>query len=155
MIFVPFYTIIFPLLGYHLEPVQAVEVGLLTEIFGFISSTTAFWRAGLIDFQIAGFAVLFAAPMAVLGGYASHIIPGQWMLVSIGIGLMGFSWMLFREGDNALSWTPATQALPPKGVKEHTDTRGRVYHYRVLNDIWRGTAASVGGIFQGLVGFSA
>jgi uncharacterized membrane protein YfcA len=155
VIFVPFYTIIFPLLGYHLEPAQAVEVGLLTEIFGFISSTTAFWRAGLIDFQIAGFAVLFAAPMAVLGGYASHIIPSQWMLVSIGIGLMGFSWLLFRESDNALSWTPEIQALPPKGVKEHTDTRGRVYHYRVLNDTWRGTAASVGGIFQGLVGFSA
>ena len=56
--FFPLYTIVFPLLGYHLEPVQAVEVGLLTEIFGFISSTSAFWRAGLIDFQIAGFAVL-------------------------------------------------------------------------------------------------
>lgn len=155
MIFVPFYTIVFPLLGYHLEPVQAVEVGLLTEIFGFISSTSAFWRAGLIDFQIAGFAVLFAAPMAIVGGYASHIIPGQWMLVAIGIGLMGFSWLLFRESDDGLSWNPATHPLPPKGIKEHKDKRGRLYHYRVLNDGWRGTAASVGGIFQGLVGFSA
>src|SRR5579862_4254272 len=140
VIFVPFYTIVFPLLGYHLEPVQAVEVGLLTEIFGFISSTSAFWRAGLIDFQIAGFAVMFAAPMAVLGGYASHIIPAQWMLVVIGLGLMGFSWLLFREGDNALSWNPATHPLPPQGVKQHQDRRGRLYHYRVLNDVWRGTA---------------
>jgi uncharacterized protein len=155
VIFVPFYTIVFPLLGYHLEPVQAVEVGLLTEIFGFISSTSAFWRAGLIDFQIAGFAVLFAAPMAVLGGYSSHFIPAQWMLVAIGVGLMGFSWMLFREGDNALSWNPETHPLPPQGIKQHRDRRGRLYRYRVLNDVWRGTAASVGGIFQGLVGFSA
>ena len=155
MIFVPFYTIVFPLLGYHLEPVQAVEVGLLTEIFGFISSTSAFWRAGLIDFQIAGFAVLFAAPMAVLGGYSSHFIPAQWMLVAIGTGLMGFSWMLFSEGDKALSWNPETHPLPPQGIKQHRDRRGRLYRYRVLNDVWRGTAASVGGIFQGLVGFSA
>ena len=155
MIFVPFYTIVFPLLGYHLEPVQAVEVGLLTEIFGFVSSTSAFWRAGLIDFQIAGFAVMFAAPMAVLGGYSSHFIPAQWMLVAIGIGLMGFSWMLFREGDNALSWNPETHPLLPRGIKQHTDRRGRLYRYRVQNDVWRGTAASVGGIFQGLVGFSA
>ena len=51
MLFVPFYTMVFPLLGHHLEPVQAVEVGLLTEIFGFLSSTSAFWRAGLIDFR--------------------------------------------------------------------------------------------------------
>jgi uncharacterized membrane protein YfcA len=93
--------------------------------------------------------------MAVLGGYASHIIPAQWMLVVIGLGLMGFSWLLFREGDNALSWNPATHPLPPQGVKQHMDTRGRLYRYRVLNDAWRGTAASVGGIFQGLVGFSA
>jgi hypothetical protein len=63
--------------------------------------------------------VLFAAPMAVLGGYSSHfipahshVIPAQWMLVFIGGGLMGFSWMLFREGDNALSWNPETHPLP-------------------------------------------
>ena len=41
-LFLPFYTLIFPLLGHHLEPVQAVEVGIMTEIFGFMSSTTAF-----------------------------------------------------------------------------------------------------------------
>ena len=87
-----------------------------------------------------------------MGGYASHIIPAQWMLVVIGIGLMGFSWMLFREADTALSWTHETQPQLPGGLKRHTDTRGRVYHYRVLNDIWRGTAASVGGMFQGLSG---
>jgi hypothetical protein len=35
-LFWPFYTLVFPLLGHHLEPVQAVEVGIMTEIFGFI-----------------------------------------------------------------------------------------------------------------------
>src|SRR5580704_16925480 len=97
VIFVPFYTIVFPLLGYHLEPVQAVEVGLLTEIFGFISSTSAFWRAGLIDFQIAGFAVLLAAPTAVLDGYASHFLPGNWLLALIGIALVIFAYLLVGE----------------------------------------------------------
>ena len=41
------------------------------------------------------------------------------------------------------------------GLKRHVDRQGRVYRYRVLNDIWRGAAASIGGIFHGLVGFSA
>jgi hypothetical protein len=38
---VPFFTMAFRLLGHRLEPVQAVEVGLLTEIFGFMSSASA------------------------------------------------------------------------------------------------------------------
>ena len=84
----------------------------MTEISGFMSSATAFWRAGLIDFRIAGFAVLFAAPMAVLGGYASHFVPAQWMLAIIGVGLMGLSGLLFRKGGDAHSPVPTTlQAL--------------------------------------------
>jgi len=164
-LFLPFYTLVFPLLGHHLEPVQAVEVGIMTEIFGFMSSTTAFWRAGLIDFRIAGFAVLFAAPMAVLGGYASHFVPAQWMLAIIGVGLLGLSGLLFRKGGDAHAHVPASQALGTanmgpetlhtNGLKRHVDRQGRVYRYRVLNDIWRGAAASIGGLFHGLVGFSA
>lgn len=164
-LFLPFYTLIFPLLGHHLEQVQAVEVGIMTEIFGFMSSTTAFWRAGLIDFRIAGYAVLFAAPMAVLGGYASHFLPAQWMLAIIGIGLLGLSGLLISKGEDAHAHVPATQSLrtaaipqdhsPEDGLKRHVDSHGRVYRYRVLNDMWRGVAASVGGVFHGLVGFSA
>jgi len=159
-LFLPFYTLIFPLLGHHLEPVQAVEVGIMTEIFGFMSSTTAFWRAGLIDFRIAGYAVLFAAPMAVLGGYASHFVPAQWMLAIIGLGLVSLSWLLIRKGSAAHSHGADSVDIQPRmmagaKVKEHVDREGRVYRYRVLNDLWRGLAASVGGVFHGLVGFSA
>jgi hypothetical protein len=163
-LFLPFYTLVFPLLGHHLEPVQAVEVGIMTEIFGFMSSTTAFWRAGLIDFRIAGFAVLFAAPMAVLGGYASHFVPAQWMLAIIGVGLLGLSGLLFHKGGD-VHHVPTShdlgvantgqETLHPNGLKRHVDRQGRVYSYRVLNDIWRGASASIGGIFHGLVGFSA
>src|ERR1700691_1226013 len=97
VLFVPFYTMVFPLLGHHLEPVQAVEVGLLTEIFGFMSSTSAFWRAGLIDFKISLFSLTFAVPMAVLGGYSAHLMPGHWLLVVVGVALMLFAFLLIRE----------------------------------------------------------
>ena len=153
MLFVPLYTLVFPLFGYHLQPVQAVEVGLLTEIFGFISSTLAFWRAGLIDFQVAGFAVLLAAPTAVLGGYASHFLPGNWLLALIGVALVTFAYLLVRETTEELHSPPA-QAAGPR-IKEHRDAQGRAYRYRVLNDFWRASAAGFGGVLQGLVGFSA
>ncbi len=150
MIFVPFFTIVFPLLGHHLAPVQAVEVGLLTEIFGFMSSTSAFWRAGLIDFRISVFALLFAVPTAVLGGISAHILPAHWLLVVVGVGLVLFSFLLIREtGETGRK--PAASA----GATEHIDRQGRAYRYRRQNDPWRAGTAAVGGVFQGLVGFSA
>jgi uncharacterized protein len=153
VLFVPFYTMVFPLLGHHLEPVQAVEVGLLTEIFGFLSSTSAFWRAGLIDFQVAGFAALMATPMAVLGGYASHLLPGNLLLAVIGVSLVVFAWLLIRETISELPGAALKSSA--RRIKNHRDRSGRVYRYEVLNDLWRAGAAGIGGILQGLVGFSA
>jgi uncharacterized protein len=153
VIFVPIFSIVFPVLGHRLEPVQAVEVGLLTEIFGFMSSTSAFWRAGLIDFRIAGFALVFAVPTAVLGGYSAHLLPGWWLLVIVGIGLILFSFLLIREtGESGKSHAASDDALQ---LEEHQDAQGRTYRYRRLNDAWRAGTAATGGVFQGLVGFSA
>ena len=151
MIFVPFFTIVFPLLGHHLEPVQAVEVGLLTEIFGFMSSTSAFWRAGLIDFRISLFALMFAVPTAVLGGYSAHLLSGHWLLIMVGVGLMLFAFLLIRETVD--SGHAAVEGGPPPN--EHTDGQGRIYRYHRKNDSWRAGTAAIGGVFQGLVGFSA
>jgi uncharacterized protein len=151
VIFVPFFSIVFPLLGHRLAPVQAVEVGLLTEIFGFMSSTSAFLRAGLIDFRIAGFALTFAVPAAIFGAFSAHALPGYWLLVVVGVGLVLFAFLLIRETSDADGHGSQDAARP----NEHTDSRGRIYRYRRQNDAWRIGAASVGGLFQGLVGFSA
>jgi uncharacterized membrane protein YfcA len=152
VLFVPFYTMVFPLLGHHLEPVQAVEVGLLTEIFGFLSSTSAFWRAGLIDFEVAGFAALVATPAAVLGGYASHFLPGNLLLALIGVSLIVFAWLLIRE---TIAAVPDGAKSAESKIKKHQDRIGRIYQYKIQNDTWRAGAAGVGGVLQGLVGFSA
>ncbi len=159
MLFVPFYTLVFPLLGYRLEPVQAVQVGILTEIFGFLSSTSAFWRRGLIDFRVAGFALIFAVPTAILGGYLANRIPGGWLLIAVGLGLMLFSFLLLRE---TVESTHADAPVDSDGggsggsaVREHRDRAGRLYRYILRNDPVRAGAATLGGLFQGLVGFSA
>jgi uncharacterized membrane protein YfcA len=153
VIFVPFFSIVFPLLGHRLEPVQAVEVRLLTEIFGFMSSTSAFWRAGLIDFRISGFALAFAVPMAVFGGYSAHLLPGYWLLVIVGVALLVFAFLLIRETSEISASTKAGKdGTQPN---QHTDSRGRIYRYQRQNDRWRAGTAAIGGVFQGLVGFSA
>lgn len=155
MLFVPLYTMVFPLLGYHLTPVQAVEVSLITEIFGFMSSVSAFWRAGFIDFQISGFAVALAAPLAIAGGLVSHFLPGNVLLAVIGLALVGFGYLMIGESAEHHVVEADGPALAGEGIKEHRDRHGRVYRYRLLNDRWRAAAASFGGVLQGLVGFSA
>ena len=156
VLFVPLYTMVFPLLGYHLTPVQAVEVSLVTEIFGFMSSVSAFWRAGFIDFQISGFAVTLAAPLAIAGGLVSHFLPGNVLLAVIGLALVGFGYLLVGESaEHHLVETEGDVQPVGLNLKEHRDRHGRVYRYRLLNDRWRAAAASFGGVLQGLVGFSA
>jgi uncharacterized membrane protein YfcA len=159
VLFVPFYTLVFPLLGYQLEPVQAVQIGLFTEIFGFMSSTSAFWRAGLIDLRIVGFALLFAVPMAVFGGYVANRVPGGWLLIAVGLGLMLFAFLLLREtvesGHAVAGVEDGRTEAANSATKEHRDRRGRVYRYVPRNDTVRAGAATLGGLFQGLVGFSA
>ncbi|MBV9690125.1 MAG: sulfite exporter TauE/SafE family protein [Ktedonobacteraceae bacterium] len=159
MLFVPFYTIVFPLLGYHLQPVQAVQIGLFTEIFGFLSSATAFWRRGLIDFKIAGFALFFAIPTAIVGGYLANRLPGSWLLLIIGVALVSFAFLLLHEARASKEAETKTLDRPMRAiqfpVKQHRDRHGRVYTYRMQNDLLRATATFFGGLFQGLVGFAA
>jgi uncharacterized protein len=159
VLFVPLYTMVFPLLGYHLEPVQAVEISLVTEIFGFMSSVSAFWRAGFIDFQISLFAVALAAPTAIAGGLVSHFLPGNALLALIGLTLVIFAYLLVGEPSESGRHGVVTDSGPEKPagslIKEHRDRQGRLYRYRLLNDRWRAAAAGFGGILQGLVGFSA
>ena len=156
VLFVPLYTMVFPLLGHHLTPVQAVEVSLITEIFGFTSSVSAFWRAGFIDFQISWFAVMLAAPFSIAGGLVSHLLPGNVLLAVIGFALAAFGYLLVGESaeHNLLEADRTAEPVGPK-IKEHRDRVGRAYHYRLLNDGWRVAAAGIGGVLEGMVGFAA
>jgi uncharacterized membrane protein YfcA len=159
VLFVPFYTIIFPLLGYHVSPVQAVQLGLITELFGFMSSTTAFWRRKLIDFNVAGFALLFAVPTAVLGSYVANLLPGSWLLFITGVALLSFSLLLLKESavehEAESRSSQSTVRKEKTSLQVHADRQGRVYRYSRNNDARRGIIAGLGGLFQGLVGFSA
>jgi uncharacterized membrane protein YfcA len=117
-----------------------------------MSSTSAFWRAGLIDFKISTFALAFAVPTAVLGGVSAHVLPAHWLLVIVGIGLILFSFLLIRETDEPEGTLARGRSVQ---AAEHTDQLGRTYRYHRQNDSWRAATAAVGGVFQGLIGFSA
>jgi uncharacterized membrane protein YfcA len=140
LLFVPFFGLAFPARGIPLAPVQAVQVGLFTEIFGFASSTSGFWRSGLIDFRLAGFALAFAVPLAVAGGLLANVLPGNLILLPVAGVMLLFSYLLFRapEEENGEGRTSAAEAAATAsaadGVVVHRDRQDREYRYRRRND---------------------
>lgn len=170
ILFVPFFALAFPLFAYTLQPVQAVSIGLVTEVFGFASSLIAFWYAGLIDFHIAKKSGYTSVPFALIGGFLSPILPGTWLLLLVGAGLAGMAYQLSRSKhyvfEDAPSETPrinkedAFIRLKPvenpasKGsLRTLVDRCKCTYTYHYNPDVRRNVVVSSGGIFEGLVGF--
>ncbi len=76
IMFAPFSAVVFPCLsGVSLTPLQAIQIGILTEIFGFTSSIVGFSRAGLIDVGLGLRTAGVGAPMAVVGVVFAYVIP--------------------------------------------------------------------------------
>ncbi len=158
VLFIPFYTFVFPFWGYTLAPLQIVQLGLFTETCGYTSSTIAFWRQKLIDGQIARFALLFAVPLAIIGGILANRIPGSILLLIVGIALLPLAILLLREtrhSSDGLLATSTIDAPTDLPYKHKVDRKGRTYVYRVKNDMISGVCAFFGGLLQGLVGFSS
>jgi uncharacterized membrane protein YfcA len=155
VLFVPLFTLGFPALGFSLTATQAVQIGLFTEIFGFASSTSAFLRNRLVDFRVAGFALLFAVPAAVGGGVLANVLPATAVLIVISVAMLLFSFLLYRapKEDGQAGGSEFRDARRAELV-EHRDRGGRFYRYRRTNDRLRAAAMAVGGAFEGLVGFA-
>jgi uncharacterized membrane protein YfcA len=156
VLFVPLFTLGFPALGIPMTATEAVQIGLFTEIFGFASSTSAFLRNRLVDFRLAGFALLFAVPTAVAGGVLANVLPATAVLVVISFAMLLFSFLLYRapKEDGRPGGGAPRQDSPEGELVEHRDRQGRTYRYRRTNDRLRAGAMAVGGTLEGLVGFA-
>lgn len=171
ILFVPFFALAFPLFAYKLQPVQAVSIGLITEVFGFASSLMAFWYAGLIDFKIAKRSGYMSVPFALLGGFLSPMVPGKGLLFLVGAGLAGMAYQLqhskhyvFKDDSSEtpkIIMEDAFVRLRPEidprlkgsNVRTVVDRCRCTYTYHYNPDVRRNVVVSTGGIFEGLVGF--
>jgi uncharacterized membrane protein YfcA len=152
VLFLPFYAFIFPLFAYHLTPIQIVQLGLFTETFGFASSTLAFWRQNLIDFQIARFSLVFVLPMSVLGAYLANRLPGSSLLLVVGIALFLLATFLLKQPQfRSNSFFSSSHGT----LTEHYDRQQRSYQYIQYTDALCVLVSLVGGFFQGIVGFGS
>lgn len=166
ILFVPFFALGFPLLsGQKLEPVEAIKIGLFTEIFGFTSSFFGFWRAKLIDYRISIFSIAVGVPLAVAGGLMTYVLPPQGLLLVVCASLPILSYLIYLgpsqvELEASIKEVAQPEPSLPVANPAKDDSRrflvdklGRRYAYHYRNDLRRIFAAGVGGLFEGLVGF--
>ena len=71
-----FFTPIF-ILVLDLPPATAVATALMTQLFGFLSGTLAYWRRGVIDRRLARQLATVAMPAALAGGLIADLMPGS------------------------------------------------------------------------------
>lgn len=169
ILFVPFFALAFPFFAYQLQPVQAVSIGLVTEVFGIASAFVAFWYRGLIDFHIAKRSAYMSVPMALLGGFLSPIVPGKALLFLVGAGLTGMAYLsrskhyVFEDSpsesssvgmeDAFIRLKPSENPSSKASLKTLVDRCKCAYTYHYNPDVRRNVVVSAGGIFEGLVGF--
>jgi uncharacterized protein len=97
IMFAPFYAVVFPWLsGVSLTPLQAIQIGIFTEIFGFTSSIIGFARAGLIDVGLGLRTAGAGVPMAVVGVVFAYVIPQPVLLIIVALALPLLAWYLRR-----------------------------------------------------------
>ena len=97
IMFAPFYAVVFPwLTGIQLTPLQAIQIGIFTEIFGFTSSIVGFARAGLIDVRMGLRTAVVGAPLAVFGVVFAYLIPQPTLLIIVAFTLPLLAWYLRR-----------------------------------------------------------
>jgi uncharacterized membrane protein YfcA len=97
IMFIPFYAVIFPwLAGEPLTALEAIQIGIITEIFGFSSSFVGFYRHGLIDFRLGLRATTVGIPLALAGVVLAYRVPQAVLLVVVGLVLPLLAWYLQR-----------------------------------------------------------
>ncbi|MFB6224852.1 MAG: sulfite exporter TauE/SafE family protein [Candidatus Paceibacteria bacterium] len=160
-LFVPFFILVFPLLSEPLTSLQSVQVGLVTESFGLLSSAVAFILYRLVDVPIAVRTIATAIPSLVVGAFVTSLIPESVLLIMIA-GLLLISVIFLLAGEYVMKRRHqeqqgvAVDLRYPKGTQvTRTDKDGKTYHYcRTMGGyLKRLTGYSVGAFFQGAVGF--
>ncbi|SFQ72760.1 hypothetical protein SAMN05421810_11510 [Amycolatopsis arida] len=77
-----------------LSPVQAIQIGIISEIFGFSSSFVGFLRARLIDLRLGLRTAALGAPAALAGALLAYRLPQAALLVLVAAVMPALAWYI-------------------------------------------------------------
>jgi len=154
-LFTPIFVLVFPLLGpeYPLEStVVAIGTALLTETFGFTSGFIGYYRKRLIDFAIVFKYLRIAAPVAIVGAFLAHLVPGGLLIIGYAVLVLGLAVVhivVQHEEDVATDHPPT--AASDANLRRKIDSAGREYVYKIpepgiLGSLYTGVGAFLTGM---------
>jgi uncharacterized protein len=142
------------MLALKLEPTIAIGSALVTELFGFSSGLIAYYKAKLIDFELAKGLLMFSIPAAILGTYYSDAVPPVVLKTIFAVGLIFIGFQLYsswRKEEREKHEVEFLQEFEDTYESELTDSQGNVYHYTICNKGMGRMFAAIGGVFFGMI----
>ncbi|MEA3336291.1 MAG: sulfite exporter TauE/SafE family protein [Chloroflexota bacterium] len=94
-----FFTPIF-ILGLGLPAEVAIGVGLITEVFGFISGLYAYVKKRLIDYRLGLSLLVVTIPLALIGTWVAGYVDSEILKVILGVGLFAIALSFLRAPDH-------------------------------------------------------
>ena len=151
-LFMPIFLLVFPILGpaYPLAtPVEAIAVALLTQLFGFCSGFTGYYRRGLIDFKLASAFLAVAIPAAIAGAIISQLVSATYIRLSYGLMMAVLSFLILGGiGRHPVAGRTGVNETDAED-RSKTDARGQIYRYKLYRA--RSLPTGVGGFLTGML----
>ena len=154
----PLTLLVFPLMGpeYPLpSAAAAIASALLSEVFGFTSGLSGYWRRGLVDWGVASRFLILSMPFALVGALTASTVASNPQLLravyaALMIGLSAFLFISERPEELSMEECELDDEITPLSK---TASDGTVYNYIMPKTNTVGASAtSVGAALTGLLG---
>lgn len=142
------------LLGLGLPPEVAIGVGLITEVFGFVSGLFAYARKQLIDYKLGRNLLLVTIPLALLGTWIGGRVDPEILKIVLGMGLfvVALSFLRAPEHQEVARLDEAIERdYGARGTSCLETAEGEQICYTVCNKNEGRLIAGVGGLFVGMI----
>lgn len=149
-----FFTPIF-ILGLGLPAEVAIGVGLITEVFGFISGLYAYARKRLIDYRLGLTLLIVTVPLALLGTWVAGFVDSEILKVILGVGLFAVALSFLRSPEHH-DVAIMDVVIEDEYGGERAETclitsEGEQICYKVCNKNEGRLISGVGGLFVGMI----
>lgn len=142
------------ILGLRLSPELAIGIGLITEVFGFVSGLAAYVRKRLIDYRLGLMLIAVTIPMAVLGSWLGSRVEPNILKAILGMGLIAVA-LSFLRAPGAEEITRSDRAIAEDARRDgerclvSAENEAICYTVRARNE--GRIIAGVGALFMGMI----
>jgi len=117
-----FFTPIF-ILVFKIDPVYAVLLGLVIELFSLLSGVSAYWKRKSINFHITKKIILFTIPATIAGVLLARYLPETVLLMALSGVLFYVAFLFLIQEKKALPRHPSHTGIHTKHKRVNVDSK--------------------------------